>query len=85
MGPNSKNWIEIIFSLFGQFYRIEENEIKSASASKNCENKFGSYGYSKLCESVDKQVNDKVIRAARSNDKRSHRFFLGIMDDKKFV
>ena len=63
-------------------YHIEKTEIKFAAASKNCENKFGSYGYGKLCEPVDKQVNDKVIHAVRSNDKRSLRFFLWIMDGK---
>ena len=63
------------FSLFDQFYHIEETEIKFAAASKNCENKFGSYGYCNLCEPLDKQVNDKVIHAARSNEKRSELVF----------
>ena len=50
------------------------------AASKNCEKKFGSYGHGKLFEPMNKQVNEKVIKTARKIDKRSLRFFLGIMD-----
>ena len=71
-----KNYV----SLLGKCYYVEGTEMNFTAASKNCEEKFGSFGKGKLFEPMNKQVNEKVIKAARKIDIRSLRFFLGIMD-----
>ena len=52
--------------VLGNCYYFEETESDFANASKNCEDKFGAYGYGKLFEPMNKHLNDKVIQVARN-------------------
>ena len=52
--------------LLGNCYYFEETSNNFDWAAKNCEDKFGAHGYGQLFEPKNKQMNDKVIQAARN-------------------